>query len=189
MKNHTITWQAHTIETAPEKSKEILAATKKSMGMIPNMYTYMAENPAMLGSYMHGYNLFRSAAGFTAVEQEVILLSISVANKCEYCVAAHSMVADQMSKVPVAITNAIRDGKPVSDAKLALLSTFTQKLVNKRGRVTQEEVAEVTNAGYTNSHILGIITAIGVKTISNYMNDIIHTPVDDNFKHRVWQAK
>ena len=189
MKDRTIAWQAHTIETAPEKSKEILTATKKSMGMIPNMYTYMAENPAMLGSYIHGYNLFRSASGFTAIEQEVILLSISVANKCEYCVAAHSMVADQMSKVPVEITNAIRDGKPLPDAKLAVLSTFTQKLVHNRGNVTQEEVTEVTNAGYTNFHILGIITAIGVKTISNYMNDIIQTPVDEAFQHRALTAK
>ncbi|MDD8017562.1 MAG: carboxymuconolactone decarboxylase family protein [Bacteroidota bacterium] len=189
MKDHTITWHAHTIETAPEKSKEILAATKKSMGMIPNMHAYMAENPAMIGSYIHGYNLFRNIAGFNAIEQEVIFLSISVANGCEYCVAAHSMVADQMSKVPVEITDAIRGGKSIPDTKLGALSTFTQKLVNKRGRVTQEEISEVLKAGYTNSHILGIITAVGVKTISNYMNEIIQTPVDEAFQHRAWSVE
>ncbi|MGH8111786.1 MAG: carboxymuconolactone decarboxylase family protein [Rhodanobacteraceae bacterium] len=37
---------------------------------------------------------------FTPVERQVVPLAISTENNCEFCVAAHSVVARQMVKVP-----------------------------------------------------------------------------------------
>ena len=51
---------------------------------------------------------------------------------------------------------------------------------------TEEDLEAFPEAGYTVIHILGVITAIGVKTLSNYFNHIFHTPVDEAFKGRVW---
>ena len=51
---------------------------------------------------------------------------------------------------------------------------------------TEEDLKAFLDAGYTVNHILGVITAIGVKTLSNYFNHIFHTPVDEAFKGRVW---
>jgi AhpD family alkylhydroperoxidase len=166
----------------------LLEAAKKQAGMIPNMYENMANFPALLETYGTGYNLFRKEGGFTSAEQEVIFLTISKENGCDYCMAAHSVVADMMSKVPVAVTDAIRNDTDIPDARLKVLANFTSIMVNKRGRPNDEDVKEFLMMEYTEKHILAIILAISVKTISNYSNHIFHTPVDTMFKAREWTA-
>ena len=181
-----ITLQSKTIETADETSSKILEATKKGMGMIPNMYATMANNTALFDAYSHSYKTFRANAGFTPQEQEIIFLSIAFENDCDYCMAAHSFVADKMSKVPIEVTDAIRNNTKIEDAKYRALSTFSRLMTSKRGNPTPEEIEEFLAAGYTENHILGVIAGIGIKTMSNYFNHVFNTSVDDAFKGRSW---
>ena len=128
------------LNNADERTKELLEAAKKQVGMIPNMYKNMANFPALLEIYGTGYNLFRKEGGFTPAEQEVIFLTISKENGCDYCMAAHSVVADMMSKVPIEVTEAIRNDTRIPDARLNVLSKFTSIMVIKRGRPSDEDV-------------------------------------------------
>jgi uncharacterized peroxidase-related enzyme len=164
-----------------------LKAAQAGMGMVPNMYAAMVNLPALLDTYNHGYAKFRAEAGFTPVEQEVVFLAISRFNGCHYCVAAHSFVGDMMSKVPTEVTDAIRDGHPVPDAKLEALRAFAHQMTESRGNPSPEQAKVFLAAGYTNEHILGIILAISVKVISNYTNHIFHTELDPGFAGRAWQ--
>lgn len=169
-----------------EISNNIIAATKAKMGFAPNMYLKMGQNPALLDSYVYAYNSFRKNAGFTPVEQEVILLSVAFENACSYCMAAHSFVADNMTKVPKEITDAIRNNKGIPDAKLAILSKLTRSLTRNRGLVSAELIQEFINKGYTENHVLGIIVGIAVKTMSNYTNHNTNPAIDELFASRQW---
>lgn len=177
-----------TLENTEPRARSALADAHKQLGFVPNMYAAMANSPSLLESYLHGYALFRAESGFTPVEQEVIFLSISRENGCHYCMAAHSFVADAVSKVPPEVTDAIRDGRPIPDAKLAALSGFTVTLVKTRGRPTRRDVEQFLAAGYSERHILDIILGIAVKTLSNYSNHLFHTPVDGMFASRTWNG-
>lgn len=188
MTTYQMTLANRTIETAPEGAKQVLEAAKTRMGMVPNMYGRMANLAGLLTTYAHGYEAFRAQAGFTPPEQEVVLLVISRDNGCEYCVGAHSMIADRMSKVPPQALEAIRTGKPIADPKLAALAAFTHAVVDKRGNPSPEDAAAFLKAGFTEQHILGIILAISVKTISNYANHVFHTPLDAAFAAFAWTA-
>lgn len=167
---------------------ELLQKTKKENRMIPNMYKAMANSPALLDSYMYGYKLFRQESGFTAEEAEVVFLTISAENHCVYCMGAHSLLADTASNVPVKVTEAIRNNQKIPHEKFSKLSEFTSIMVNKRGLPTEEDVNVFLNAGYTESHVLSIILAISIKTISNYTNHIFHTELDTVFKSREWKG-
>ncbi len=173
--------------TASSITKEILENTKKETGFIPTMYVKMGANTALLDTYVHSYNSFRANSGFSPIEQEVVFLSLSYENNCEYCMAAHSFIADKMSKVPTEVTDAIRDGKQIPDAKLAALSKLTRSLRATRGNVSQAEVDEFLAAGYTEVHVLGIIAGIAVKTMSNYSNHITNLEVEAAFAGRTWK--
>lgn len=163
-----------------------LETTQKNMGMVPNMYRAMANFPALLDTYQHGYQQIRENSGFSAIEQEILFLSISRENGCRYCVAAHSFIADSMSKMPRVVTDAIRDGEPIPDAKLEALRRLTQKMVASRGNPATEDAEAFLNAGYSEEQILGIILAIGVKVFSNYTNHLFDTKVDEAFAKRSW---
>lgn len=177
-----------TVDSANERQKPILEDVTKKMGAVPNMYANMINAPGVLETYLHGYDVFRKESGFTPVEQEVVFLTISYLNACDYCMAAHSVIADKMSKVPEEVTNAIRDGKEIADKKLQSLSAFTKELFVTRGRPSKEAAQTFLAAGYSERQILEIILALAVKTLSNYSNHVFGTEVDALFQSRTWDG-
>lgn len=178
--------QPVTIGGAPQGSKKTLEQAQESLGFVPNMYGVMANSPALMNAYAGAYKAFREESGFSAPEQEVVLLSVSYTNECNYCMAAHSMIAEKMSGVPEDVLTALREGKEIPDEKLRALSVFTKTMIEKRGWPSEEDVAAFFEAGYEQRHILDVITGIGVKIFSNYSNHVAGTEVDDAFSSFVW---
>lgn len=167
--------------TAEGAQKEILDMAVKQVGFLPNMYANMANAPAVLSTYLHGYALFRSESGLKPAEQEVVFLAVSQVNGCTYCTAAHSMIADKKSGVPAAVLQAIRSGKPIPDPRLAALYALTAEMVKTQGRPEAATVQAFLGAGFQEKDMLYIVLAIAVKTLSNYTNHAFATPVDAVF--------
>lgn len=174
--------------TASPQARESLDKGSRAAGLIPNVYRAMAHAPGMLDTYLLGYEKFRADSGFTPSEQEVVFLTISRENGCEYCVAVHSFIADSRSNVPVEITDAIREGRQPSDPRLATLSSFTAHLMATAGRPDPGEVDNFVSAGFTQEQILQIVLAMAVKMLSNYTNHLFHAPLDPVFESRRWSA-
>lgn len=166
-----------------------LKAAEQSTGMVPRMYAAMANLPALLETYTTGYENFRAQAGFTPVEQEVVFLTISRFHECTYCVAAHSFVADNMTKVPTEVTDAIREDRPIADEKLEALRTFARQMTESRGNPTAEQARAFLAAGYEETHMLGLVLAIATKVISNYSNHLFHNEPDPAFAGRSWSPR
>lgn len=173
-------------ESANGSNKEIFDATKSTIGFVPNMYTNMANMPAVLSTYMHGYQLFREDSGLTSQEQEVIFLVISYLNHCEYCMGAHSMIADKMSNVPADVLQAIREGKEIPNEKLAALASFTAVMFNTKGNPGKDDIAAFHATGYEDKDILSVVLAISVKILSNYSNHLFNTDLDSAFSQYSW---
>lgn len=176
---HNIASVDHASATGPQK--EVLDLALKQVGFIPNMYSNMANAPGMLSTYLHGYDLFRKESGFTPAEQEVVFLSISQFNGCNYCTAAHSMLADKMSGVPNDVLQAIRAHQPIPDAKLAALAAMAVEMVAKHGQPSSAIVKTFLDAGYQERDLLYIVLAAGVKVLSNYSNQAFGTQLDEKF--------
>lgn len=175
-----------TPEDADARQRELLDTAKASLGFVPNMYAAMANAPGVLDTYLHGYQLFREESEFSPAEQEVVFLTISRENGCHYCMAAHSMLAANKSGVPDAVTQAIRDDREIQDPKLAALCQFTRRMVRTRGLPESADVQAFLDAGYTERHVLDIVLAQAVKTLSNYTNHLFHTNVDEVFADYRW---
>lgn len=167
--------------SAEGQQKAVLDSALKQVGFIPNMYANMVNAPAVLSTYLHGYALFRSESGLTPAEQEVVFLAVSQVNRCNYCLAAHSMIADKMSGVPKDVLLAIRASRPIPDAKLAPLYALTTEMVRSHGQPGPETVKAFLDAGYKEKDLLYIVLAIAVKTLSNYSNHAFGTEVDERF--------
>ncbi len=105
---YRMTLAAVSPEAAEPRVREMLETTKKQIGMVPNMYLRMATSPGAFETYRLGHERFRKESGFTPAEQEVVFLTVSFENACEYCMAAHSAIADTSSKVARDVTDAIR---------------------------------------------------------------------------------
>lgn len=183
---YQITLPPVTLDNAEGPAKEVLQKALKQVGFIPNMYSNMVHSPGVLNTYLDGYAAFRKDSGFTSVEQEVVFLVLSYENGCEYCVSAHSFLADAKSGVPKEVTDAIREGRTITDAKLEALAAFTRVIVNARGLPDRKQVDAFLSAGFSERHILEIVLATAVKTLSNYSNHLFHTKLDPVFEGRRW---
>lgn len=175
---------AVTPDQAEGSAKAVLGKARAQVGFIPNMYARMVNSPALLETYLHGYNLFRTQSSLSPVEQEVVFLTISRENGCHYCLAAHSTLADKSSGVPAEVTDAIRAGTPLPDARLDALSEFTRVMLDSRGNPTPAQARAFLDAGYSETAMLDIILALAVKTLSNYSNHLFNTPLDEVFAGR-----
>lgn len=188
MSLYTSPLEPRSVETAPGDAAGILASVQKSMGMVPNMYAVMANSPGLLATYQDGYQRFRSGSEFTPAEQEVVFLTISRFNECEYCMAVHSFVADTRSGTPVEITDAIREDRAITDPRMAALAGMTRALLQTRGNPTEADATTFRTAGFTDVQVLELILAIAIKTISNWSNHIFKTSVDEIFASRKWSS-
>lgn len=174
----------HTPETAPEGSRAILENAKKGLGFVPNLYGVLAESPAALKAYT-SYSELLQGTDFTTEERNLLWLAISRTNGCEYCVAAHSALS-AMAKVADTHVQAIRDGIPLADAKLQALRRFAEVVVDSRGWAPESEVETFLAAGYTRRQTIEVMAFISHKTLSNYLNHLAETPVDEAFAPFAW---
>lgn len=179
-------FQTHTIDSAPEKGKEVLKGVKEAYGFVPNLMATMVEAPATAKAYATLGKIFDETS-FSATERQVVLLTTSRVNGCEYCVAAHSTIAG-MHKVDESIVEAIRDDKPIADDKLEALRQLVIRVHEKRGWLDDGDIDAFAEAGYGPQQVLEVILGVAFKTISNYTNHVAGTALDDAFSQNAWNA-
>jgi len=169
---------------APETAKPLLEKGEQAFGFVPNILKGMAEAPALLEGYLTLSGLFDQTS-FSPVERQVVLLAVSHENKCHYCMAAHSGVA-QMAGADEQTIKALRENTPIPDDKLEALRQFTRTVAEKRGHVADAEIEAFLAAGYDKRQVLEVILGVGMKTLSNYTNHITETPLDAQLEPMAW---
>ncbi|WP_038173367.1 carboxymuconolactone decarboxylase family protein [Vibrio pacinii] len=174
----------HTAEDAPQQSREILAGAQKQMGAIPGLLARLAASPQTLIGYNQLHQQFVNSS-FDAEELTVVWQTINVEHECHYCVPAHTAIAHSM-KVDPAVTEALRNNAPMPTQKLQALHDFTLSMVRKRGDVSEQEVEAFFAAGYGHQQILEVILGLSQKVISNYVNRVAKTPLDEMFQPYAW---
>ncbi len=175
-----------TLETADADSSAILEDVQARYGFIPNLLGNMAHAPVTAKGYLALGDLVAQSS-FNAIEQQVIMLAVSRYNECEYCVGAHSAIS-AMSKLPADVVDSIRSDQPIADSKLEALRTFTTRMVDRRGWLSEEDIGDFLAAGYGRGQILEVVLGVAMKTISNYTNHIAGTELDAPFADFAWNA-
>lgn len=180
-------FKLHTIDSAPNRSHPVMEGAKKKFGFVPNLTRVFATSPAAAEAYTAIEKALEKAA-LSPVEQQLVMLTVSAQNGCEYCVAAHSKIADSVD-MPKDVLEALRDESEIPDSRLQALATFTRSMLRNRGWVPDEDLEAFAEAGYSERHVLDVITILAMKTLSNYTNHIAETPLDDAFHDQEWQPK
>lgn len=174
----------HTAESAPGDAGEHLRMAEAGFGFAPNLLRIMADAPAVSGAYLMLHEKF-SSTSLTPVEQQVVLLSVSYENTCEYCMAAHTggaMKAGMDEKT----LGALRSDEPLADSKLEALRSFTRDMVRERGFASESAIAAFLAAGYSRASILEVVLGVTMKTLSNYTNHVAKTRLDEQLSPLAW---
>ena len=174
------------VKDAPESAQPILQAVSRQLGMVPNLYRVLGRAAPAAKAYAQLDALF-DETGFDPVERQVVLLATSVENRCGYCVAAHSMLAEKAKAEP-AVVAALRSGDALTDPKLAALAEFTRAVVRQRGWVDDEQLRAFEAGGYTRTQALEVVVGVAMKTLTNYVDHIAEVPLDAVFQRWAWAS-
>jgi alkylhydroperoxidase family enzyme len=177
-------FQLHDLDTAPNGAKPLLQGSLEDFGMIPNLHAVMAESPGLLEGYK-ALHVLAQKSSFNAEELTVVWQSINVEHACHYCVPAHTGIANMM-KIDSGITEALRNETPLKSEKLEVLRSTTLAILRQRGVIAENELTTFYAAGFSRQNLLDIILVLSQKVMSNYVNHLADTPVDDAFKSFVW---
>lgn len=180
-------FKTHAKETAPEASIPVLEQTEKAYGFALNLFGVLAESPAALSAYVQINQLLEEHAALSPEERQVVMLTVSEVNRCEYCVSAHTAVAG-IAGLDKDTIEALRAGKEPSDSRHAALVRFSKALIEHRGWVPEEEQEAFLKAGFTTRHVLDVITILALKTLSNTTNHLARTELDEAFQSARWSA-
>lgn len=168
----------NTLETAPEKAKERMEMVQKANGFIPNLIGVLANSPQALEMYQE-VGKINSRTSLSPEEIEVVQITAAAHNGCDFCVAGHTKIGTLKLKMPEAVLNALRARTTIEDnAKYQALAQFTMQLIDKRGKVSDEELAAIKAAGYSEQNILDVVLGVALATLCNYANNVAQNDIN-----------
>ena len=164
------------IEAAPPASQPGLAAVKKQLGVVPNLFRLVSNSPAAIEGYL---NLSAALAkgAIPAATAERIALAVAETNGCNYCLSAHTYLAKNLAKLGDAEITANRSGTS-TDPKADAAVRFAAKVARERGHVDEADVAALKSAGYSDAQLIEIVMHVALNTWTNYINEVAKTEID-----------
>ncbi|WP_119153360.1 carboxymuconolactone decarboxylase family protein [Caldimonas tepidiphila] len=159
----------------PAASQPLLAQIHQAFGVTPNMFKAVANAPAALQSMWAAFGaLSQGTLGAKLGEQ--IAVAIANRNRCEYCLAAHTVLG-QKAGASAAEMAAAQTGQSADPSTAAALA-FALKVVDQRAQVTDADVADLHEAGFGDEQIVEIMAHIALNLFTNYINVALDVPVD-----------
>ena len=176
----------HTLDSTPGASKSALHDVQARFGMIPNLAGAMATSPVLIQSFI---GIFDKVHGgnFTEPQIQTVLLTDAVTNACNWAVALHTALALRAGLDPADVT-AMRAGRSPSDGKLGALSTLARTLIEKRGRLDDQDIARFLAAGFGKDLLLEVINIVAASTITNYTGNVTNPPLEAMLQEYEWKS-
>jgi AhpD family alkylhydroperoxidase len=173
----------HTIETAPEAART-LAATQKSLGYLPAAVARLAEAPLLLDGFLKLSTMFETTS-LDPLARETVVMTMATRNGCHVCVAMHTAKLHKLDADP-ALVSALREDKPLPDARLQAIRDFTHTVVDTAGDVPDDALTAFTAAGFTRRQALEVVLGIGTYTMSTLANRLTRAPLDGPLTDFAW---
>jgi uncharacterized peroxidase-related enzyme len=160
---------------ATPASQEMLKQIHTAFGATPNMFKVVANSPAALKSMWGSFGALGTGT-LGAKLGEQIAVAVANRNRCEYCLAAHTVLG-QGAGVSAQDMSAAQVGKS-TDPKTQAALTFALKIVEQRAAISQADVEAIRSAGFNDGDIVEIMAHVALNLFTNYVNVAFNVPVD-----------
>lgn len=160
---------------APAKTAALLDAVKKQMGGVPNIIGTMAQSSAALTGYL-GLAGGLASGTFSNAEREQIALAVAGANRCDYCASAHTVLGGRSGLQPDEIDRNLQARS--ADPRMQAALRFAARIVASRGNVSDEDLALVRAAGFSDGQVVEILANTVLNIFTNYLNHTATTDID-----------
>jgi len=155
-----------------------LEMAKDYYGLVPEIIKVVnKENPAVAQIYIAAMELMEDGE-LADDEREAVILAISRYNDCHYCARTHAALgyAAGLSRKDIELIN---QGRLPMGERLKAVVQATRLILDKSGWLEEEDLDQLAERGITRMHLYEINALISLKTLSNYINHVAQTKIDE----------
>ncbi len=167
----------------PDDIRNRIVEVHEKSGFVPNVFLALAHRPAEFRAFFDYYDaLMLGDGGLIKAEREMIVVSTSGANNCQYCVIAHGAILRIYAKDPlVADQVAINYRKADIGLRQSAMLGFAHKVAVDSAAIDESDYASLREHGFSEEDIwdIGAITAFFA--LSNRMANLIGMRPNDEF--------
>jgi uncharacterized peroxidase-related enzyme len=171
------------IEDLPKDIRDRILAVQEKAGFVPNVFLTLAHRPDEFRAFFAYHDaLMEKEGGLTKAEREMIVVTTSGANQCQYCVVAHGAILRIRAKNPliadqVATNYRKADITPRQTAMLA----FALKVSRHAEEIGDADFDALRAHGFADEDIWDIGAISAFFALSNRMANMISMRANDEF--------
>ena len=166
----------HTVDSAPEGSRDALKALEAKFGKVLNIHGAMAHSPAVLETYAAMQRALQDTGTFDARTREAIALAVAAVDECSYCQAAHT-AGGKAAGLSEQETVDIRRGQ-VADPQLDALLSLVREQTANTGHVQDSTWQAALDAGWSDAELTETSAVVALNLFTNYFNHLVQTDLD-----------
>jgi len=155
----------------PEDLQGLFRAARERIGFVPNVFRTYSYRPERLSAWFaHFRMLHEETPGLSAAEREMIAVVVSVANRCAYCIAAHSAALRKLTKDP-ALAEAVAADPTTAplEPRVRAMLDYALKLTLHPTTMSEADVELLREAGWTDEDVMDVAEVTGMFNLTNRM--------------------
>ena len=171
------------LDELPEDLRDRIMAVQEKAGFVPNVFLALAHRPGECRAFFDYHDaLMLREGGLSKAEREMIVVSTSGANNCQYCVVAHGAILRIYAKDPlVADQVAINFRKAdITERQRAMLA-FADKVALNSAALEETDYEAVRSHGFDDEDIWDIGAIAAFFALSNRMANLTAMRPNDEF--------
>ncbi len=171
------------INDLPDDIKEKVLAVQEKAGFVPNVFLTLAHRPDEFRAFFAYHDaLMEKKSGLTKADMEMIVVTTSGANNCQYCVVAHGAILRIRAKNPlIADQVATNYRKADITPKQKAMLDFAMKVCNDAQSIDDQDFETLKGHGFSDEDIWDIAGITAFFGLSNRMANFISMRPNDEF--------
>ena len=143
----------------------------EKLGFVPNVFSTYSLKPKRLRNFMAMYNdIMLSPSGLSKLEQEMVAVVVSSANRCYYCLVAHGAAVRQLSGDPeLGEMMALNYRVAHLDPRQRAMLDYAWKLTTTPNLVDDADRAGLMAVGLSEEDVFDLSETVAFFNLSNRM--------------------
>lgn len=171
------------LDEMPDDIRERIVSVQEKSGFIPNVFLVLAARPEEFRAFFaHHDALMEKDSGLSKAEREMIVVTTSAMNSCQYCVIAHGAILRIRAKNPLLADQlAVNYLKADLDARRRQMLEFAVQVSQDSGSIEQAHIDDMLTAGFSLDDIWDIGAIAAFFALSNRMANLTAMRPNDEF--------
>jgi uncharacterized peroxidase-related enzyme len=176
-------YPAPALAAMPEDIRARILKVQEKTGFIPNVFLMLARRPDEFRAFVAYHDaLMDKADGLSKAEREMIVVAVSAANQCQYCVVAHGAILRIRARNPLLADQIAANYRKadISPRERAMLD-FALKVANEAQAVDEADCAALRERGFDEEDLWDIAAIAAFFSMSNRLANFASLRANEEF--------